>query len=260
MTNPSLGPKLLEVRSLGVRFATGLVALEDLNLEAVEGEFLSLVGPSGCGKSTFLRVVAGLLEAGSGTLKVGGQNPTRARRTSHSCGFVFQSPNLLPWRTVHDNLVLPLELENVPRLERNQRAEHWLERVGLSDFSRAWPAQLSGGMRMRVSIARALASKPRILLMDEPFAALDDITRTRLQEELLRLRVEEGFTTLFVTHNVSEAVFLSDRIAVLTGRPGRIAGEVGVAFQGHRDAELRGEPEFAAKVREVGQLLSRAAA
>lgn len=219
-----------------------------------------MVGPSGCGKSSFLRLVAGLVPATEGELTVGGMEPRLARRSSHSCGFVFQAPTLLPWRNVLDNLVLPLELDGLPSPVRRARAGEWLERVGLADFGRAWPAQLSGGMRMRVSIARALASQPRLLLMDEPFAALDDITRGRLQEDLLRLRREIGFTTVFVTHNVAEAVFLSDRVAVLSGRPGRVEGEVDVGLGEERDADLRGEAVFAAKVREVGHLLRRTGA
>lgn len=229
--------------------------MEGFDLVVGEGEFVSLVGPSGCGKSSFLRLVAGLLDPSEGELSVGGLAPIQARRTSHSCGFVFQAPTLLPWRNVVDNLVLPLELEGLPDAERRRRAAEGLERVGLTDFAEAWPAQLSGGMRMRVSIARALASRPRILLMDEPFAALDDITRGRLQEDLLDLRRELGFTTVFVTHNVSEAVFLSDRVAVMSGRPGRVVGEVEIGFGALRDADLRGEAGFAAKVREVGRLL-----
>jgi len=246
---------LLEARGLGLGFPSGIQALRGLDLRVEEGEFLSLVGPSGCGKSSFLRLVAGLLPPTEGELTLGGMEPSQARRTSHSCGFVFQAPTLLPWRNVLDNLVLPLELDGLAPSERLGRAVEWLERVGLTDFGKAWPAQLSGGMRMRVSIARALASRPRILLMDEPFAALDDITRGRLQEDLLRLRREIGFTTVFVTHNVSEAVFLSDRVAVMSGRPGRVAGEVAIEFGESRDAELRGEAAFAAQVREVGHLL-----
>ncbi|MBK8803755.1 MAG: ABC transporter ATP-binding protein [Fibrobacteres bacterium] len=253
--NPGL---IVESRQVGIRFPSGTLALHGLDLGVREGEFVSLVGPSGCGKSTFLRLVAGLLDPTEGQLTVGGMGPIHARKTSHSCGFVFQSPTLLPWRTVQENLVLPLELEGMASAARRVVAEEWLERVGLTEFAKAWPAQLSGGMRMRVSIARALASRPRILLMDEPFAALDDITRGGLQEELLRLRAEIGFTTLFVTHNVSEAVFLSDRVVVMTGRPGRIQGEVAVGFGGCRDDDLRGDAAFASKIREVAHLLKMA--
>gem|GEM_PF-365396 len=250
---------IVVARSASLKFPSGTQALRGMDIDIGQGEFVSLVGPSGCGKSTFLRLVAGLLTATEGSISVAGQNPTSARRGLHPCGFVFQSPNLLPWRTVLDNILLPLELDGVARPEREARARMWLDRVGLADFAKAWPAQLSGGMRMRVSIARALASQPRILLMDEPFAALDDITRGRLQEDLLRLRTSEGFTTIFVTHNVAEAAFLSDRVAVVSARPGRIAAQTAVEFGQPRDADLRGEPAFAAKVREIGQLLSGAA-
>ena len=244
----------LEIRSLEHRFPNGTVALSGIDLSMAAGEFVSLVGPSGCGKSTLLRVVAGLLEPSSGTARVGGGDPSVRR------GFVFQSPTLLPWRTVEGNLVLPMELEGVPRAQARERAREWLARVGLSDFARAWPAELSGGMRMRASIARALASRPGILLLDEPFAALDDIVRSRLQEELLELRAKEGFLTLFVTHNVSEAVFLSDRVVVLSPRPGRIVGSIPMPFGASRDADLRGDPEFAHQVRSVSHLLREASA
>lgn len=257
LKNPAASPVIVESHRLGIRFASGVQALCGFDLQVAPGEFVSLVGPSGCGKSTFLRMVAGLLGPSEGALRVGGMDPATARRGAHSCGFVFQSPTLLPWRNVLDNLELPLELEGVNPRERRGRAMEWLERIGLTEFAKVWPAQLSGGMKMRVSIARALASRPRILLMDEPFAALDDITRGGLQEDLLRLRAEIGFTTLFVTHNVSEAVFLSDRVVVLSGRPGHVLGDVTVGFGPDRDAELRGDAVFAAKVRQVGRLLAR---
>lgn len=254
METPENGA-LIRAEGLEHRFPGGIRALGGVDLSIGTGEFVSLVGPSGCGKSTFLRLVAGLLPVEAGRLSIAGQDPRKARAADHSCSFVFQSPTLLPWRTVEDNVGLPLELEGASSAEIREGSRHWLSRVGLEDFSRAYPAQLSGGMRMRVSIARALSSRPRILLMDEPFAALDDLTRARLQEELLALREREGFTTIFVTHNVSEAVFLSDRVAVMSPRPGRIAGEFGAHFHQVRDSELRGEPEFARVVREVSRLL-----
>jgi NitT/TauT family transport system ATP-binding protein len=249
---------LIQAKGLAFRFPKGTVALSDVDFSVAAGEFVSLVGPSGCGKSTLLRLVAGLLPAMSGSLTVGGADPKASRGGEHRCGFVFQSPTLLPWRTVEANLTLPLELEKVSRSHSREVAADWLSRVGLSEFAKSYPAQLSGGMRMRVSIARALASRPQILLMDEPFAALDDITRGRLQEELLALREREGFTTLFVTHNVSEAVFLSDRVLVLSARPGRVIGTVSVPFGTRRDPDLRGEPEFAHLVRGATHLLREA--
>lgn len=244
------------VKDLGYRFASGLQALGGVDLDLGPGDFVSLVGASGCGKSTLLRVLSGLLPAGGGEVAIDGRDPSDARRSRHACGFVFQSPNLLPWRTVLGNVSLPLELDGIPGAERKERSLEWIARVGLSEFARSWPAQLSGGMKMRVSIARALANRPRLLLMDEPFAALDDITRGKLQEDILRLRESERFTTLFVTHNVSEAAFLSDRVAVMTPRPGRIAREVPTDFGTRRDADLRGDPAFAAKVREIGRALA----
>jgi NitT/TauT family transport system ATP-binding protein len=249
---------LIQARSLDYRFPSGTVALQGVDFSLCAGEFVSLVGPSGCGKSTLLRLVAGLLPVPPGQLTIGGSSPATSRTGEHRCGFVFQSPTLLPWRTVEANLTLPLELEGVNRSGSREVAADWLARVGLSEFGKAYPAQLSGGMRMRVSIARALASRPQILLMDEPFAALDDMTRSRLQEELLALRQKEGFTTLFVTHNVSEAVFLSDRVLVLSARPGHVVGSVTVPFGRGRDPDLRGEPEFAHLVRSATHLLREA--
>lgn len=245
------------IKALGYRFGSGLQALDGVNLDLGRGDFVSLVGASGCGKSTLLRILSGLLPAGTGEVAVGGRDPLDARQSRHACGFVFQSPNLLPWRTVLGNVSLPLELGGVPASQRKERSLDWIARVGLSDFAHSWPAQLSGGMKMRVSIARALANRPSLLLMDEPFAALDDITRAMLQEDILRLRESERFTTLFVTHNVSEAVFLSDRVAVMTPRPGRITREVKTDFGARRDGDLRGDPVFAAKVREIGRLLAQ---
>jgi NitT/TauT family transport system ATP-binding protein len=246
---------LIRADGLEHRFQNGIAALGGVDLSVHPGEFVSLVGPSGCGKSTLLRLVAGLLAVGTGRLSIAGMNPRKARTEGHSCSFVFQSPTLLPWRTVEENVGLPMELEGARPTEIRDRSRHWLSRVGLEEFARAYPAQLSGGMRMRVSIARALSGRPRILLMDEPFAALDDLTRGRLQEELLGLRAKEGFTTIFVTHNVSEAVFLSDRVAVMSPRPGRIVGELGISFAAARDCDLRGEPQFARTVREASRLL-----
>jgi len=250
---------LIEARGLEHRFPNGTLAVSGVDFSVQPGEFVSLVGPSGCGKSTLLRLVAGLLPVREGTLRVGGEGSSPPGRDGIRRGFVFQSPNLLPWRTVEGNLLLPLELEGVPKREAMERSREWIARVGLSEFARAWPAELSGGMRMRASIARALASRPRILLMDEPFAALDDIVRSSLQEELLALRAREGFVTLFVTHNVAEAVFLSDRVLVLSPRPGRVAGAVAVPFGNDRTSDLRGDPEFARLTRSVTHLLREAA-
>ena len=249
------------VRVLAVehRFAGGTTALRGLDLSVAAGESISVVGPSGCGKSTLLRLLAGLAVPTSGQVEVGGRPADSGGVDGIRRGFVFQSPVLLPWRTVEENLLLPMELEGVPRAAARAAAREWLAKVGLPEFARSWPAELSGGMRMRVSIARALASRPSILLLDEPFAALDDISRSRLQEELLDLRAREGFSTVLVTHNVSEAVFLSDRVVVMSPRPGRVLGEVEVPFGFPRTADLRGEAEFARCVRETASLLREGA-
>ena len=215
-------------------FPSGVQALRDLNLEIGRGQFVSIVGPSGCGKSTFLRLVAGLDQPTSGELRVEGHDPL-------GLAFVFQDATLLPWRSVAHNITLPLELR---REAADERVAQTLELVGLTDFAAAYPAQLSGGMRMRVSIARALVTRPQILLLDEPFGALDEITRQRLNEELLRLWQEDHWTSLFVTHNVSEAVFLSQRVLVMSARPGRILADIPIPFPYPRSAYLRSAPEF----------------
>jgi len=226
----------IEFRGVGKRYGAARPVLEDIDIIVRKGEFVSIIGPSGCGKSTILKLVAGLIPVTSGTVLVDGMTPVNAREI---VSFIFQDPTLLPWRTVAHNIGLALELDHSPRDARPRRIEALLELVGLKDVERSYPRQLSGGMKMRVSIARALASKPRILLMDEPFAALDEMSRDRLNEELLRLREEHKWTVLFVTHSVAEAVFLSDRIIVLAPFPGRVATEIDVSLPFPRDTELR---------------------
>ena len=226
--------QLVVAAGLNKYFPSGVQALHGLNLEIGRGQFVSIVGPSGCGKSTFLRLVAGLDEPTSGELRVEGHDPL-------GLAFVFQDATLLPWRSVAHNITLPLELR---REDADERVAQTLELVGLTDFAAAYPAQLSGGMRMRVSIARALVTRPQILLLDEPFGALDEITRQRLNEELLRLWQEDHWTSLFVTHNVSEAVFLSQRVLVMSARPGRILADIPIPFPYPRSAYLRSAPEF----------------
>ncbi|MCY3664591.1 MAG: ABC transporter ATP-binding protein [Gemmatimonadetes bacterium] len=226
--------QLVVAAGINKYFSSGVQALRDLNLEISRGQFVSIVGPSGCGKSTFLRLVAGLDEPTSGELRVEGHDPL-------GLAFVFQDATLLPWRSVAHNITLPLELR---REDADERVSQTLELVGLTDFADAYPAQLSGGMRMRVSIARALVTRPQILLLDEPFGALDEITRQRLNEELLRLWQEDHWTSLFVTHNVSEAVFLSQRVLVMSARPGRILADIPIPFPYPRSPYLRSAPEF----------------
>ncbi len=226
----------IELRGVGKRYGGARPVLEGIDLTVRKGEFVSIIGPSGCGKSTILKLVAGLTPVTSGTLLVDGMTPANAREI---VSFIFQDPTLLPWRTVAKNVGLALELDRSPRDTRARKVDALLELVGLKHVAKSYPRQLSGGMKMRVSIARALASRPRILLMDEPFAALDEMSRDRLNEELLRLREEQKWTVLFVTHSVAEAVYLSDRIIVLAPHPGRVAHEIAVDLPFPRDAELR---------------------
>ncbi len=209
--------------TVGKRYRDGTVALEGISLTIQRGEFVTLLGPSGCGKSTLLRLVSGLSEATEGSVRVNGMIPENARQL---VSFIFQDATLMPWRTVEQNVGLSLELEHAARPLRKERVDQMLELVRLSQVAQSYPRQLSGGMKMRVSIARALVSRPRILLMDEPFAALDEMTRDRMNEELLRLRAEQKWTVLFVTHSVAEAVFLSTRIVILAAHPGRVAHEI----------------------------------
>ena len=226
--------------------------LQNIDLTIAKGEFVSLIGPSGCGKSTLLKLVSGLTNATSGTILVDGMTPVNARET---ISYIFQDATLLPWRTVTSNVGLGLELEHVSREIRKEKVQSLLELVGLTHVARSYPRQLSGGMKMRVSVARALATRPRLLLMDEPFGALDEMTRDRLNEELLRLRAEQNWTALFVTHSVAEAVFLSTRVIVLAPSPGRIAQEIPIDLPFPRTSETRESPQFESLVTEVSRAL-----
>jgi NitT/TauT family transport system ATP-binding protein len=246
--------------SLSATYAGGVDALAGLHLAIPRGQFLSIVGPSGCGKSTLLRLVAGLLEPSAGQLRVAGQRPAVARRTAARVSFVFQDATLLPWRSVAGNIRLPLELQGAPRREQQAIVERGLDLVGLKDFAHRYPQELSGGMRMRVALARALATEPDLLLLDEPFAALDDISRSRLNEELQRLWSARGWTAIFVTHNIAEAVFLSQRVLVMTPRPGRICADIPVPLAPLRTEALRADATYARLVGEVQSALKRAAA
>ena len=226
--------------------------LTGIDLSIAKGEFVSIIGPSGCGKSTLLKLVSGLTAPTSGNIEVGGMTPVDARAV---VSYIFQDPTLLPWRTVQRNVGLGLELDGVSNAARDEKVHSMLALVGLSPVAQAYPRQLSGGMKMRVSIARALASTPRILLMDEPFAALDEMTRDRLNEELLRLREERQWTVLFVTHSVTEAVFLSSRIIVLASHPGRVAHDLTVDMPYPRDAATRASDEFEQRIAAVSKAL-----
>ena len=209
---------LLSLSGVAKRFHSGTQALQELSFDIAPGEFVSLLGPSGCGKSTALRLTAGLLTPDSGSITFPQGRP--------ETGFVFQEPTLMPWADALTNARLPLDLKSVRRDEANARAAAVLARVGLAGFERALPRELSGGMKMRVSLARALVAQPQLLLLDEPFAALDEITRAQLGDDLLRLWLEDGLTVLFVTHSVSESAYLSRRVLVMTPRPGRIKADI----------------------------------
>ena len=238
----------LSVQDVSMTFGTGdssqqVRALHKVDLEIRSGEFVSLIGPSGCGKSTLLRLLGDLLVPTSGTIRVNGKTPRQAR-LSREYGIVFQQPVLYEWRTVIQNVQLPLEVMRVPAGERRQRATALLELVGLTDFAQRYPWELSGGMQQRVSIARALSFRPSVLLMDEPFGALDEMTRERLNRELLNVWSETKTTIVFVTHSVAEAVFLSDRAVVMSPRPGRIDAIIDVDLPRPREAKTRELPHF----------------
>lgn len=214
-------------------FATGTAALAPVTLSVAPGSFVSIVGPSGCGKSTLLRLIAGLAPPTSGTIE-------RADATGPlSTGFVFQEPTLMPWATVADNIALPLRLAGVPASGIAQRTADAIERVRLGGFAKAYPRELSGGMKMRVSIARAIVTAPRLLLMDEPFAALDEFTRFKLNDDLMALWQKNRWTVIFVTHSIREAVFLSERVLVMSPRPGRVVCDVHIQLPARRAADLR---------------------
>lgn len=251
---------LIKVRDVAVSFDASRWALTGVSCDIGAGEFVALLGPSGCGKSTLLRLVSGLISPTVGTLTVGGLSPETARRSEFRVAFVFQEPNLLPWRTVADNIRLPLELRGVPRREHAASIEKSLALIGLTpDDARKPPRSLSGGMRMRVSLARALVTLPDVLLLDEPFAALDDVLRQQLNEELVQIWMQHQWTGLFVTHNVAEAVFLSQRILVMNKRPGTIVADIPIPFPYPREPELRADPDFAKLCGELSQRLREAA-
>lgn len=250
---PSPSKQFLLLHSIGKTFASGVTALEDVNLSVNEGDFMSLLGPSGCGKSTALRIIAGLSSPTSGIVDWHG-----APLQKNDIGFVFQDPTLMPWASVYDNVWLPLRLRGVSRKAAEPQIAEVLERVHLTGFEKSVPRELSGGMKMRVSIARGLVTKPRILLMDEPFAALDEITRFKLNNDLLELWAARGFTVIFVTHSVFESVFLSNRITVMAARPGRVFEEVRVDTPYPRNESFRTSPEYAALCRKTSDSLVHA--
>jgi len=250
---------VVAVHGAGKTYDDGTHALARVDLTVAPGELVVLLGPSGCGKTTLLRMVAGLLPPSEGAIRWwGAAAPPRdgARRLA----MVFQSPTLMPWARVQANVRLPLDLAHVPRVDGDARATEALAGVGLADAARKHPRELSGGMQMRVSIARALAVRPALLLMDEPFGALDEFTRHHLDDDLLALWRERALTVLFVTHGIQEAVYLATRVIVMAARPGRVLADVPIAFDGPRRPELRGTPAFAAYCARLSALVAGASA
>jgi NitT/TauT family transport system ATP-binding protein len=241
---------LVALRGVDKVYSNGVQALKGLDLAIGEGEFVSLLGPSGCGKSTVLRLIAGLGERSGGAIEWSS--------VQHEIGFVFQDPTLMPWATVFNNIYLPLRVRGIKKNEAAPRVERAMEQVGLAGFGAAYPRELSGGMRMRVSIARALVAEPKILLMDEPFAALDEITRFKLNDDLLALWSSQRWTVVFVTHSVFESVYLSTRILVMSSRPGRVHSEV--ALRKEQDSSFRTSPAYAEQCRTVSARLAEAMA
>jgi NitT/TauT family transport system ATP-binding protein len=248
----SFGPThpIVTLRSVSKAFASGTLALSKLDLAVQDGEFLSLLGPSGCGKSTVLRMIAGLIDPTEGEIRWSGSRP--------EIGFVFQEPTLMPWADVFRNVWLPLRLRGISRTQASDNIEATLALVGLTSFAKAYPRELSGGMKMRVSIARSLVLRPRLLLMDEPFAALDEITRFKLSNDLLRIKAELGNTVIFVTHSVYESVYLSTRIAVMTARPGRIFENITIEAPLPRNEEFRSEPLYNERCKAASRALRSA--
>ncbi|WFU08005.1 ABC transporter ATP-binding protein [Rhizobium sp. CB3090] len=234
-------------------FSNGTLALSDMSLTVESGEFISLLGPSGCGKSTALRIIAGLGGASGGTIDWPSSRVNSKGLPEGDIGFVFQEPTLLPWKTVFGNVHLPLKLRGVSKVAAYDQIMGTLATVGLQDFADAYPRELSGGMKMRVSIARALVTKPKLLLMDEPFAALDEITRQKLNDDVLRLWKNTGITVIFVTHSVYESAYLSNRIVVMKARPGRVHADFPLDTSGERDLLYRSSEEY----RQVCEKVSR---
>ena len=258
---PTAAGIAIRLRDVRRAFDNGVVALDGLSFDVAPGEFLAILGPSGCGKSTLLRLIAGLDEPQDGRVELADATVPRPHATGRAhLAYVFQDAHLLPWRNVMDNVALPLELRHVPARERRSAALAAIERVGLSDAAERYPNQLSGGMRMRASLARAMVTRPRLLLMDEPFAALDEITRNRLDEQLRELWSTAGMTVVFVTHSTGEATFLAQRAIVLSRRPGRIVVDCRVDLPAQRGGLLRATPEFAAQTRVLYEALDRGGA
>ena len=246
----SAAPTIVSLRDVSKSYENGTLALSGFNFDVREGEFVSLLGPSGCGKSTALRILAGLADPNQGVVGWTGN--------ARQIGFVFQEPTLMQWASVADNVRLPLKLAHADQAQSKAAVAQALERVGLTEFAQSYPHELSGGMKMRVSIARALATEPQLMLMDEPFAALDEITRFRLNNDLLKVWQELRRTVVFVTHSVFESVYLSQRIVVMTPRPGRVFTEIDVPAPYPREDRYRMSPEYAGYCRQVADALTAA--
>ena len=257
MNTPARTAPALSLRAAGHTYPNGLTALQPIDLDVHAREFVCLLGPSGCGKSTLLRMMAGLLPATQGRVELQGEAP-RSRSARESLSYVFQEATLMPWATVADNVRLPLDLDHVPRREADSRVTDALAQVGLSAFHAQRPHELSGGMQMRVSIARGLVTRPRVLLLDEPFGALDDITRQRLDADLLALWQQADLTVVFVTHSLAEAAFLASRVVVMAPRPGRIVRDESLAQPWPRPARYRTSAEFNAIVQGLQDTLAEA--
>ena len=249
---------IVSLRGVTKRFNSGVTALDPIHLDVAKAEFLSLLGPSGCGKTTLLRIIAGLSAPSTGECRLALDSTDRSAPAAGRIGFVFQDPILMPWSTALGNVLLPFRLVGRVGAAERERAAAELSAVGLAGFERAYPRQLSGGMRMRVSIARALVTDPDLLLLDEPFAALDEITRMALNDDLLRLWESRRATVVFVTHSVFESVYLSTRIAVLSSRPGRVVANLAIDLPQPRERALRTNPDYNAICATVSAHLSRA--
>lgn len=249
---------LLSLNKIGKTFSNGTVALQDMSLDIKTGSFVSLLGPSGCGKSTALKIIAGLGNLTTGNVTWPTAKVDHLGRPDHEISFVFQEPTLMLWATVFENVWLPLRLKHISREAARERIEEALEMVGLENFANAYPRELSGGMKMRVSIARALVTRPKLLLMDEPFAALDEITRFKLNNDLLHLWERFNWTVIFVTHSVFESAYLSDRIVVMAARPGRVVSDIAVDAPYPRDDDFRTSSAYNTYCREASDALHAA--
>lgn len=242
---------LIRLESVSKQFTKGVLAVQDMSLTINRGDFVSLLGPSGCGKSTALKMIAGLLPVTAGKITV----TQPSTKSEQDLGFVFQEPTLMPWASVFDNVWLPLRLAGIDRKAAGNRVRAALTEVGLSRFETSYPRELSGGMKMRVSIARALVTRPRILLMDEPFAALDEMTRMKLNNDVIRLAAEHALTVVFVTHSVFESVYLSNRVVVMAARPGRVAADVTIDEPWPRDESFRTSEQYVQECKKVSAIL-----